>query len=166
MTLLDILTVEEWAKIEEELGSRTNLSPAVFNAEGGRITDSAFPCNRLCTALRKVPKAAAQVCALAHQNMAQMAKNSHKPVVEECDAGMVKIVVPIFTGDEFIGAIGGCGRLLPDSQVEVEYLAEISGLPAEEIRSLASGVGTITEDEARALADGMAEQVQKILGGS
>jgi ligand-binding sensor protein len=135
----------------------------VFDAEGGRVTDSAFWCNRLCPAIRKNPKALSQVCGLAHQNMARIAMHSRTPVVEECDAGMVKIVVPIFREDDFIGAVGGCGRLFPGSPIEGSYLAEISGLPAEEIHSLASEVKSITEEESSAIASYLAERVQQIL---
>jgi ligand-binding sensor protein len=163
MKLTDIMPAEKWAEIEKEFADKSKLTPAVFNAEGGRVTDSALWCNRLCPAIRKIPKALAQVCALAHQNMAKMAAHSRAPVVEECDAGMVKIVVPIFSGDEFIGAIGGCGRLFPDSEVEETYLAEISGLPAEEIHSLAGEVEPITEEEAQSLANHLAERVEQIL---
>jgi len=36
-------------------------------------------------------------------NIAAQAMRSRETVIEECDAGMIKLVVPIFLEDEFIG---------------------------------------------------------------
>jgi hypothetical protein len=35
-------------------------------------------------------------------NLATMARNNKKAIVEECDAGIAKVVVPIFVADSFV----------------------------------------------------------------
>ena len=39
-------------------------------------------------------------------NFMAMAKQTRKAVIEECDAGLMKVVVPIIVDGEFIGAVG------------------------------------------------------------
>jgi ligand-binding sensor protein len=51
-------------------------------------------------------------------NYAGMARQSKTPVIGECDVGFLKLVVPVFVNDEFLGSIGACGLLLEDSEVD------------------------------------------------
>jgi len=163
MKLTDLMPVEEWIELQKAFSEKSSLASAVFDAEGSPATDAAFPCNRLCPAIKKIPDAGRQICSLAHQNMAAIAQRIHKPVIEECDAGMLKIVVPVFVEDEFIGAVGGCGRILPDSEVDVEYVQEVSGMKADDISEMASEVKSITQPEAEELASYLADRVRDIV---
>jgi len=163
MKLTDLMPVEEWTKLQKEFHDKGGLSSAVYDADGNPETEAVFPCNRLCPGIKKIPDAGRQICSLAHQNMAAIARRIRKPVIEECDAGMLKIVVPVFVEDEFIGAVGGCGRILPDSEVDVEYVEEVSGMKAEDISKMASEVKPITQSEAEELAQHLAEKVRDII---
>ena len=58
---------------------------------------------------RRVRVASAAICAPGNQNFMAQAEKTRKPVIAECDAGLVKIAVPIFNKDEFLGTAGGCG---------------------------------------------------------
>jgi ligand-binding sensor protein len=93
-----------------------------------------------------------------------MAQKTRKPVVEECDAGMAKIVVPVFVNDEFLGCVSGCGLLLGDEgEVESFLVNKATSIDKEEIERLAKKVGHISMEDAETLGAFMDEKVKKIV---
>jgi ligand-binding sensor protein len=95
--------------------------------------------------------------------MAVMAQNSRTPVIEECDAGLIKIVVPIFIRDEFIGAAGGCGLLMEDGEVDDFMINKTTELAEEKIAALAGSVATVTQQEAENLAAYIAGEIDRVV---
>jgi len=75
--------------------------------------------------------------------MAQ-AKKTGRFVVGECDAGLVKIAVPIFVEGEFLGTAGGCGRLPAGGEVEAFIIEKTTGLTEEEVSELCRGLKAMT----------------------
>ena len=112
MKLTDILPVEIWRAIENEANEKFELNASVFDADGKRITGEARRANRLCPAIAATKDGQTNICARAHQDIVSRVRRDGVPVVGECDAGMVKILVPITVDGEFLGAFGGCGRPL------------------------------------------------------
>ena len=97
--------------------------------------------------------------------MMARAMETRKPVTGECDAGLVKLVVPIFVGDEFLGIAGGCGLLLDDSEVESFLVSKITGIDENEIKNLSDDIGKITADKAESLIAYIQEQIGRIVSG-
>jgi ligand-binding sensor protein len=160
MQLTDILPVEQWAALEREIHARSGMRPRIYNPEGVGITDESLFANDLCARIQSIPKAQTFICALAHTNMAAMARNSRSPVVEECDAGMVKIVVPIFAGDEFLGAAGGCGLLLEDGEVDTFMVNRSADISEDEVAALSREVRFTSRQEAEELARWIAVRIE------
>jgi len=152
MKLTDVLPVEDWADLEREIHEASGMRPRVYDVEGVGVTDQSVFGNELCARIQSVPKAQTFICAVAHNNMAVMARNTREPVVEECDAGMVKIVVPIFVDDEFVGAAGACGKVAEGGEVDAFMVNRSSDIPEEEVESLARGVPSAPWSEMEALA--------------
>jgi ligand-binding sensor protein len=84
--------------------------------------------------------------------MAQ-AKRTNKPVIGECDAGLIKVAVPIFKDDEFLGTAGGCGLLPDGGELETFMIEKTTGLSEAEISSLCEGMGSMTQEQAAEMAD-------------
>ncbi|MDL1963839.1 MAG: PocR ligand-binding domain-containing protein [Deltaproteobacteria bacterium] len=63
----------------------------VYDINGTRITDNTNWANRLCPLIKANDKGINFICAIANMNMASQAKLTGKPIIEECDAGLVKI---------------------------------------------------------------------------
>jgi ligand-binding sensor protein len=82
-----------------------------------------------------------------------MARDSSKPAIVECDAGLLKLVVPIFVNDEFVGAVGACGVLLDDGEPDAFMIERTVGMDEAKIESLSSDIKSITTEEAEALAE-------------
>jgi ligand-binding sensor protein len=92
-----------------------------------------------------------------------MAKVTGDPVVEECDAGMLKIVVPLLVNGDLAGSVSGCGRLLEDSEIEQEYVAQATRSMLRDIRGRSATVKGITMQEGDAVAETMRARVAELV---
>ncbi|MGD9302532.1 MAG: PocR ligand-binding domain-containing protein [Desulfobacterales bacterium] len=151
MTLLDVLAVEKWIELEKEINKRSNLNASVFDANGIRITDFKKWANRLCPVVKANEKGQSYICAVAHQNAANLAEKTRDAAIIECDAGLVKVVVPIFVNDKFLGVAGGCGLLLKDSEVDTFLVNKTTDIDAGEIENLSNDIATISMEKLKSV---------------
>ncbi len=163
MKLTDLLPLENWVEFEKELHEKFGLDNNVFGTDGVRITEYKEWVNKLCPAIKDTDKGQAFICAVAHMNIAIMAKNSKSPQIEECDAGLMKLVVPIFYEDDFIGAVGACGSLLDDGEVDDFMINKTTAIEEEKILSLSEGIPVVTTEKAEAVAAFITEKIDKII---
>jgi ligand-binding sensor protein len=84
-------------------------------------------------------------------------------VIEECDAGMIKLVVPIFVGDEFVGAVGACGMRFEDSDIDAFLVNKMTDMAEEQVASLAGSVPSVPRAQAEALGRYIRDRVDAIL---
>jgi len=153
MELTDILTKNEWAAFEKELFERFQINCTVYDTTGTGVTGKTNWCNRLCPKIKANKDSLAAICAPGNQYFMAQAKQTHEAVIDECDAGMIKIAVPIFSEGEFLGTAGGCGLLPEGGEVETFIIEKTAGLSEAEIEELCQGLGTMTLDRAREIAD-------------
>lgn len=163
MELIDICPLETWATLENEIYEKSGLNPAVYDTEGVRINANPRWPNRLCPQIKASSKGQSFICATAHMNLANQARQERQPVIEECDAGMIKLVVPIFVGDNFLGTVGGCGQLLDDGEVDTFLVNKTTGLDEQQVALLAEGTSAITTAQAESLAHFIAERVASLV---
>lgn len=153
MELTDILTKEEWAAFEKDLYNRFHINCTVYNASGIGVTGKPNWCNRLCPEIKANKDSLAAICAPGNQNFMALARQTHKAVIGECDAGLIKVAVPIFGDDEFLGTAGGCGLLPEGGELETFMIKKTTGLSEAKISSLCEGMGSMTEKQAEEMAD-------------
>lgn len=161
MELIDILPKEGWRQLEQNLFSQFQLNCTVYNSSGVGITGKPQWCNRLCPEIKANKNSLASICAPGNQYFMAQAKATRKPVIEECDAGLIKIAVPIFVGDEFLGTAGGCGQLPVGGEVEIFLIEKTTGLSEDEISSLCEGINTMTREKAETMAAYIQEQLSQ-----
>jgi ligand-binding sensor protein len=99
-------------------------------------------------------------------NIAVQAMQTRKPAIEECDAGLLKLVVPIFIGDEFAGAVGACGLLTEDGEVDAFLINKTTDMNEDVIQDLSEGIGTISRQKAEALAEYIQQELHNMLSPS
>ena len=163
MQLTDLMSLEEWMVFEQEIHKRFGMDSNVFNTDGIRITSHKAWVNKLCPAIKATDKGQSFICAVAHMNLATMASNTQKAIVEECDAGIAKIVVPIFVGDTFIGAVGACGKCLPDGEVDEFLVNKITEIDEDTIETLSKDVDTISSESVAELIQFIETRIQEIV---
>jgi ligand-binding sensor protein len=149
--------------LEEDIRQRSGMRASIYDIDGIGLTGRSRHANALCPAIRATGKGQTYICAVAHQNMAAMAQNSRTPVIEECDAGLLKIVVPIIVDGTFVGAAGGCGLLMEDGEVDDFMINKTTDLAEEEIATLAESVAPITLQEAEKLAAYIAGEIDRVV---
>jgi ligand-binding sensor protein len=165
MRLTEILPLEKWKELEQKIYDKSGLDSNVFDTNGYRITDHKQWVNRLCPVVKDSDKGQSFICAVAHMNIAAMAMNTREPVIEECDAGLVKLVVPIFHDDDFVGAVGACGLLLDDGEVDTFMVNKTIGLDESELDALSSDIPTIATETLEELADYVQNELKGLLSG-
>jgi ligand-binding sensor protein len=163
MELLDLCPLEMWKSLEDDIRSRSGLNAAAFTIAGMRLIPPAVWPNRLCPAIKANPKGQSFICATAHMNIANMAQATGKPAIEECDAGMLKLAVPIFVGEEFVGTVSGCGLLLDDGEVDTFLLGKITGMQEANLTELAAGIPAMSMENARAICRYIQAQVAQMV---
>jgi ligand-binding sensor protein len=139
------------------------LDVNVFDTSGVRISDFKEWVNRLCPAIKATDKGQSFICAVAHMNIAAQAMQTRRPAIEECDAGLVKIVVPIFMDDAFLGAVGACGLLIDEGEVDTFLIDKITGIDEETAQELAADAGTISTADAESIAEDVTRRIASIV---
>ena len=164
MKLTDILPLEKWVELEKEIYRRSGLNSSVFDIKGIRISDFQKWPNRLCPVIKANDKGQSFICAVAHMNLAAQAKQTEKAVIEECDAGLFKVVYPVFATGEFLGVVAGCGLLLDDGETDSFLINKVTDIDEEKVEELSNGIERRSRAEIEKLANYMKEEVDKITG--
>ncbi|MGE5256405.1 MAG: PocR ligand-binding domain-containing protein [Hyphomicrobiales bacterium] len=165
MKLTDIAPLERWMELENDINKRSGLDANVFDPRGYRISPQKHWANRLCPAIKDTDKGQSFICAPAHMNIAAQAMRSGQPVIEECDAGMIKLVVPIFLDGEFVGAVGACGMRFSDGEIDAFLVNKMTEIDEETVEALAATVASIAREKAEDLGRYIRNQVDEILAG-
>ncbi len=163
MKLTDIQSLDKWVLLEKEITEKSGLDANIFDTKGIRISDYKEWANRLCPAIKATDKGQSFICAVAHMNIAVIAENTNKPAIEECDAGLMKLVVPIFYKGEFIGAAGACGMALDDGEADSFLINKITDISEEKIENLSGDISKITTLEAESLSEFIQNRLNEII---
>lgn len=164
MKLTDILPLEKWVELEKEINRRSDLNASVFDIQGIRISDFQKWPNNLCPTIKANDKGQSFICAVAHMNLAAQARQTGKAVIEECDAGLFKVVYPVFAQGEFLGVVAGCGLLLDDSETDTFLINKITDIDEKKLEELSNDIGRKSRTEIEELAQFIKEEVDKITG--
>jgi len=163
MELVDLCPLETWAALEDEIFERSGLNPSVYDIAGVRINPRPRWPNRLCPEIKANPKGQSFICATAHMNLANQARQSGQPVIDECDAGMIKLVVPISVDGTFLGSAGGCGLLLEGNEIDTFLINKIVGLEEDRIEALSEGIPSLSMQQAEELAAFIQRRIEQII---
>jgi len=149
MLMTDLLPKDQWANLEKTLHDDWGVNACAYDAKGMTFTGYKNFINPLCPEIKSYPEGIQAICSVAHQHMAQQAQATGKTVIEQCDAGMLKICTPIFEDGEFVGIVGGCGRVPEGEKVETYTIHKAINVPLDTIEELAKDVATISMEKAQ-----------------
>jgi ligand-binding sensor protein len=166
MNLTDLAPLERWRELEKAVHQRFGLDVNVFDVKGYRISDFKAWANRLCPEIKATKAGQSFICAPAHMNIAGMAMRTKKTVTEECDAGLLKMVVPISVNGEFICAVGACCVILDEGEVDAFLINKITGIDDNQIDQLSQGLPSVTTEKVQAAGRYIEEQIAHIVGES
>jgi ligand-binding sensor protein len=164
MNLTNLAPLERWRELEKAIHQRFGLDANVFDVKGYRISDFKAWANSLCPEIKATDKGQSFICAPAHMNIANMAMRSKKTVIEECDAGLLKMVVPIFVNGEFIGAVGACGVILDEGEVDTFLINKVAEIDEDRIELLSKDLPSAATEKVQAAGRYIEEQIALIVG--
>lgn len=157
------MPVEKWICLEKAINRKSGLNASVFDAGGIRITDFNRWVNMLCPIVKANSKGQSFICSTAHQNAASQSQQTKKPAIVECDAGLVKCVVPIFVDEMFLGVASGCGLLPQSGEVEVYLIHKITDIDIKDIEILSRSINTIGQNKVNSIIDYTQQEIKRIL---
>ena len=163
MKLTDIASLEKWLELEQKINERSGLNASVFDVAGVRLTEFKRWANKLCPIIKADEKGQNYICAVAHQNIAAQAERTQQQVISECDAGLMKLAVPIFVNGQFLGIAGGCGHILENGEVDSFMVNKTIGIAEEEITDLSADVPVMTMEQAQAHTQFIQHEVDQII---
>lgn len=71
--------------------------------------------------------------------------------------------VPIFVDGAFIGAVGACGLLLDEGEVDGFLIEKVTGITEEQTEQLAQGVPAIDSAKAHAVAQDIETSIEAVV---
>lgn len=157
MELADVMTRDEWISIQNELHEKFNLNADIMDRDGKRLAGNTWG-NELCPAIRDDTKGFGAICATAGMMFTQMVQEG-EPFVEECDGGMARISVPVRVNGELLGAVGGCGVVVDDGEVDEFTINMMSDLDEAAISEKAATVPVAGEDAVREIQSFIQEKI-------
>lgn len=135
MDMYSIRTKQEWQEILDSIHEELGMSSSITDTEN-KILQFSGERNPLCSRIRSFEEALTFICSQAQQFMAQETKKNKKPVIDACDAGMVKFVIPIFHEGDFVGTLTACGARISGTELEtfiIEKAIKTNGGDIEEL---------------------------------
>jgi ligand-binding sensor protein len=145
MELTDIVPIERWKSIADQIHEKFGFNGTVYKKDNYVLVKSDGWANKVCPAIKSGDSVV--VCSSAQQRLSQIAQEKKDSVVDECDAGFVKFLVPLYSGSEFVGMIGGCGCLAENTEIDTFHIGKL--LKREDIADILSSTKHITDDKLR-----------------
>lgn len=163
MDLLDLLTEDEWNGLSQEMHALYGISFGISDTAGARVSSYANWCNRLCPKIKSNPEALAAVCAVAAQHFTEMTRQTRKPLIGECDLGLLKIAVPIFAGDTFLGTAGGCGFAREKGDIDTFLIRKVTGMDEADADALVKDILPMSDARAMQMTEVLTAKISEIV---
>jgi ligand-binding sensor protein len=163
LSLTDLAPLEIWIELGREIHDAHGFHAVAFDRNNDPIHSVFAWANPLCRRIKEHKEGSKYICAVSQQNMAVEARQTGGPVVEECNGGFLKVCVPVFFKEEFVGTAGGCGLLPADGEVDSFLIAKTLGITEEEVEAMAGDAKRATAEEAGNMAARIEARLKEIL---
>lgn len=141
MELTDIIPIESWRQLAEDVHKRFGFNSCIYNKDNFMIHSPVGWANEVCPLIKAGDSRV--ICATSQQNFSKKVFKSRNPLIDECEAGFSKFLVPIFIDGEFLGSAGGCGCLIIGNKIDAFYISKLVSKDEEEIKRLLNTIPKI-----------------------
>lgn len=152
MTLLDIKDKQEWAEILERFAQETKMTACLTDDRGGD-PQCYFDRYPLCTAIRKDQDATTFICSQTNTAMLAVARKTLKPEIDICEAGLIRLVVPILAEGKLVGQVFACGLASDEEGLNSFLIAKQLNITEEQVLELARSTPVGSEEKLKPLAN-------------
>lgn len=154
VSVYEINNRQTWQKLLDKTETALSLPTALLNPDN-MILQRSGERNELCNEIRSRKKALPAICGQSQQFMAKTARTKKMVVVEICEAGMAKFVVPVFHGKNYLGCITSCGCRLPETSIETYLIEKIADISADAVANMTENVPVVQKDKLRQVAESL-----------
>jgi ligand-binding sensor protein len=158
MTPLDLKTKEEWEKILDRFARDAKMTACLTDETGKQLicASERFP---LCGAIREDRDALTFICSQTNTAMLAVVKQTLRPEVDACEAGLIRVAIPIFRDGSLVGQVTACGLASNDEELNSFLLSKQLGIPEEEVLKLAESTPVGSEEELRHVSERLFDEL-------
>jgi ligand-binding sensor protein len=160
MTLMELKSKEEWESILDRFSRDANMTACLIDDTGKPLL-CRFDRYPLCQSIRDSEEAATFICSQINISMLAVVKKTRRPEVDVCDAGLLRVVVPIFQDGALVGQIAACGLASEDEELGSFVVAKQLGISEERVKELARSTPFGSEEELQQLAARLYDEVNE-----
>jgi len=159
MSVYDLKSEQEWQAILDEISKRLGM-PAALMDEKNVILQHSGTRNDLCLAVRGNDHSRSTICGASQQFLAQQAWSSGEPVIDVCEAGICKFVLPLGGPDRPVGTLTACGSCSRTEDIEDEMVQLNLPMEDEALASLKAQVPTLQVEDMKAYVDDLFRRIR------
>ncbi len=158
---LKLLPQESWAQLLRELSQELGMVATLVDSRGnilvhvGDYTD-------VCIRVRNRPESLTFVCGQTSQALMKQAEKIRQPVVDLCQIGLCKMIIPLYQGDVILGAVAACSRALAGEDLDAFMVAQELGISEKEAEELLGSAPRIEEEDLRGAARKWVEKIKNM----
>jgi len=128
----------DWCRFEKSVYDQFGVNVVTLDKSGARMTSGDMLwANDLCALIKTSPNGADKICNRVLDILIQAVKAKRIYALDECDAGINKIVFPIIQNQEINGFVNICGKPFCNAErIYTDYIHETINVDTEEIKKL------------------------------
>jgi ligand-binding sensor protein len=152
VTPLELKTEQEWQEILDRFAREIGMTACLTDDKGG-LLQCRGDRPPLCKAIRDKPQALTFICSQTNSAMLAEAKVTLRPQIDLCEAGLLRVVVPLIHDGVLVGQIAACGLAPLDQELDSFLIGKQLGLSEEQVLELARATPRASEEALRSPVD-------------
>ena len=154
MTPLELMSREDWTGMLARIAEETSMTATLTDDKGNHILEEQGQRYPLCLKIREQEASRTFICSQTNVAMLEEVKRTKRPLIHECEAGLVRMVVPVCREGVLIGQVTACG-LATEEEEEIDpfLIAKQVGLSEGEVEDLATLTPAISKADVGRIAD-------------
>ena len=135
MEALDLMTPSGWDDTLARFSSQVSMATCLNDAEGGILgcQHKRYP---LCVKIRANEEARSAICSQVSSAMTRVVRATLQSEVGICDAGLLRVSIPVVREGTMVGQITACGLTCKEEDVSTFLLGKMLGLREEQVHQL------------------------------
>jgi ligand-binding sensor protein len=144
MSVKSIRSDAEWTELLSELYSQTGMVASLTDPDG-KILMNVGERNSLCSRVRENPESLKFVCSQTASAMTSQLLAMRQPVIDVCEGGLWRLVVPVLLNGKVVGQVSACGLAVAGEEPDSFVLSRQLGESEEQINNLLTDLPTANE---------------------
>ncbi|MBW2060197.1 MAG: PocR ligand-binding domain-containing protein [Deltaproteobacteria bacterium] len=126
---------EEIQALLDEVSEELKMTTSYVDPQGTILLNGGTH-NPLCALIRDKEDSLKFICSLTSQRMLKEVEKTKESLIDFCELGLLRFVVPIFADEGLVGAFTGCGTGHPEESIDSFYVAKQLGIEEDKAEGL------------------------------